>query len=66
MALVKQTLIDALKSAGFSDAAAGNVANAIDAYIKSQTITVPSGIAVQVTPATGTGATISPTTATIG
>lgn len=45
----------------FSEGLAEIIRNAI----LSATITVPSGIPVQVVPTSGTGATTSPTTATI-
>lgn len=37
----------------------------IDNYIKSATITIPAGIPVQTVPSTGTGSSVSPTTAII-
>ena len=69
MALVVSTLSAALKAINAA-AAAGNgltadqwadqTADAIDAYIKTATVTTPLGVAVQVVPATGTGATTAP------
>lgn len=49
------------------DEAAGRLADMIDTYIKSATITVPAGIPVSTTggPAAQTGATTSPQTAQI-
>lgn len=44
---------------------AKNLAAELVAEVRQATITVPSGIAVQVTPNTGTGATTASTTASI-
>ena len=41
------------------------MAAAIDAYIRSATVTVPAGVAVQVVVPPGTGATIAPGIAVI-
>ena len=64
--LVKKTLIDALKDIDpEKDDVVAKMATAIDDYIKSATITVPAGIAVQVAVPAGTGVTTAPATATI-
>ncbi|MBQ5959007.1 MAG: hypothetical protein IJL44_07475 [Bacteroidales bacterium] len=63
--LVKQTLIDALRTIDpEKDDVVAKMATAIDDYIKSATITVPV-IPVQVAVPSGTGATTAPVTATI-
>lgn len=63
--LVKQTLIDALRTIDpEKDDVVAKMATAIDDYIKSATITVPV-IPVQVVVPAGTGATTAPVTATI-
>lgn len=73
MALVKATLKEGIKALlkstveneGSIDDVATGLADLIDAYIKSGTVTVPSGVPVQVTPSTGTGSTIAPGIGTI-
>lgn len=76
MPLVKATLKTSLlglltgmraKTEVSDDEFAGQLADMIDTYIKSATITVPAGIAVATTgsPAAQTGATTAPATAQI-
>lgn len=73
MALVNSTLSDALNTLDSQAEEAAKTANpmshsdyntafaaAIAAFIKTATVTTPAGVAVQVTPATGTGATKTP------
>lgn len=68
MALVKATLKEGIKALltatveneGSIDDVASGLSDLIDTYIKSGTVTVPLGVAVQVVPATGTGATTAP------
>jgi hypothetical protein len=44
---------------------ADQLANAIDTFVKTGTVTTPAGVAVQVSPASGTGATTAPGIGTI-
>jgi hypothetical protein len=72
MALVDSTLENALNAIDAQAEAAATttpmthqqynalVAAAISTFIKTATVTTPMGVAVQVTPATGTGATTAP------
>jgi len=69
MALNKASLKSGIQSlCGHSNTAeefAAGLADLIDAYVKTGTVTVPLGVAVQVVPATGTGATTAPGIGTI-
>lgn len=69
MALNKASLKSGIQSlCGHSNTAeefASGLADLIDAYVKTGTVTVPLGVAVQVVPATGTGATTAPGIGTI-
>lgn len=63
-----KSLLDGLKNGDPDDTIqdfSNNIATIIKDAILSATITVPAGIPVQVTPATGTGSTTAPSTATI-
>lgn len=69
MALNKASLKSGIQSlCGHSNTAeefATGLADLIDAYVKTGAVTVPLGVAVQVVPATGTGATTAPGIGTI-
>lgn len=71
MSMTSLGLCNAIKAATnppieFTDTQLLAICNAIVTYLQlNATITIPAGVAVQVTPATGTGTTIAPGVGTI-